>query len=80
MVAALPPGERAAALLYYRQEMSVHEIARGKFDFGKSDPKKDLDAAETSYKAIEAQWISAKARARAAATCISTNTSPPSRS
>lgn len=27
-VAALPSGERAAALLYYRQEMSVREIAR----------------------------------------------------
>jgi RNA polymerase sigma-70 factor (ECF subfamily) len=27
-VAALPAGERAAALLYYRQEMSVREIAR----------------------------------------------------
>jgi RNA polymerase sigma-70 factor (ECF subfamily) len=27
-VAALPPGERTAAILHYRQEMSVHEIAR----------------------------------------------------
>lgn len=27
LVAALPPGERAAVLLYYRQEMSVHDIA-----------------------------------------------------